>query len=78
MKIVDERIGLEERKFLENCIGKELISITHDAFDFKNSVSQRVQVDVSNSLFYICNFDRLEDYYGSAEDIPHSFNREND
>ncbi len=70
MKIVDERIGLEERKILENCIGKELISITHDAFDFNNSVSQRVQVDVDNSSFYICNFDRPEDYYGSEEDIP--------
>lgn len=69
MNIIDVKLNKKELKLLKSILGKELVSVGHDEFNFVNSSSQVVQINVENEIFYLYSFVESCDYFGSIEDV---------
>ena len=66
---IDIRLKSDEITALESLIGKKLESIQHDPFNFVNSSSQVVQLNVDDKAYYLYSFTEPLDYYGTTEDV---------
>lgn len=69
MVSMDIRLQSEEINALRSLVGKELISIQHDAFTYTDSSSQIIQINAENGTFYLYSFTEPLDYFGAEEDV---------
>ncbi len=66
---IDIRLKEQEILILQSLVGKELVAIRRDSFNYINSSSQVVQIEAENGLFYLYSFTEPLDYFGTKEDV---------
>ncbi|MBR5937501.1 MAG: hypothetical protein IKZ90_04435 [Clostridiales bacterium] len=69
MKIIDIRLKQSEVDMLCSMIGKKLIALRHDEFQFTPTSSQVVEMVTENASYYLYSFTECLDYYGTKEDV---------
>ncbi len=66
MKTIDMRF---DTKVIRNLIGETFIEYKHDAFDFTNSVTQIVGLNIGEKVYSLMNVQEYVDYFGNNDDI---------
>lgn len=69
MKKIDIRLKNYEVDILRSMIGKELLKIEHDEFQFTPTSSQVLSMVVENDTHYLYSFAEALDYFGHIEDV---------
>ena len=69
MTTTDVRLNENAIQLLKSCIGKNLESMIHEMFHFRNSVSQQITLQVDGDALHILSFDEELPFYGTTEDV---------